>query len=556
MSRRVDQAAQPGEKDPDGHRWGLETRFLRKEAVLFKLAVPLALALVLSIWTCGDNPQNRSSSGKTGEENIRPQSQPNIIFFLTDDQAYDTIGAYGNPDVKTPAMDALASEGVVFDRFYVTTAICMASRATVMTGMYEYKTGCNFMHGPMGRDKWQLSYPVLLRKAGYRTAFGGKFGFAVMDDPASGGSEGDYANLPVSDFDFWVGGTGQTSYETHKNKYLAKYADEFPHSTRAYGAAGRDFIRESVQSGKPFCLTLFFKAPHRPTTPDPVFDDIYANSTFRKLPNYGRKAGEHLAPQSRMGRQYPRFISWGYHTDKTYQAVLRTYNQQIYGVDYAIGMIMSELESLGLAGNTVVILSSDNGFFNGSHGFGSKVLPYEESTRVPLIIRDPRIGNQNTNRHSKALAGNVDIPATILDLAGVDIPANMDGRSLLPILYQDSNQVRETLPLIQAWGPAATHSLGVVTRTHKYVYWMYGEEMTPVEEIFDLENDPFEMVNLASDEGSAETLEILRRLYDAELSKWKTETVIYNDYKVFGSLFDRKIPWQEKHNLIPKQFRP
>ena len=165
---------------------------------------------------------------------------PNIVFFFTDDQAYDTIGCYGNPDVKTPNMDELAKRGIVFDRHYDTTAICMASRANVMTGMFEYKTGCNFMHGPLLRDKWRNSYPVLLRQAGYRTAFGGKFGFAVVDRVGQRGSEGRYENLPMADFDFWVGGTGQTSYVTKQNKYLAKYADRYPHSSRAYGAAGQD----------------------------------------------------------------------------------------------------------------------------------------------------------------------------------------------------------------------------------------------------------------------------------------------------------------------------
>ena len=131
------------------------------------------------------------------------EEKPNIIFFFTDDQAYDTLGSYGNPDVKTHNIDRLGSQGVIFDRHYDTTAICMASRANVMTGMYEYKTGTNFMHGPMSKDIWNHSFPKLLRDAGYRTGFGGKFGFAVVDDPSKGGKENTYDNLPVKDFDFW-----------------------------------------------------------------------------------------------------------------------------------------------------------------------------------------------------------------------------------------------------------------------------------------------------------------------------------------------------------------
>jgi arylsulfatase A-like enzyme len=481
-------------------------------------------------------------------------ASPNIVFFFTDDQAYDTTGCYGNPDVRTPHIDQLATRGMVFDRHYDTTAICMASRASVMTGMYEYKTGCNFMHGPLGRDQWLRSYPVLLRQAGYRTAFGGKFGFAVVDDPRQGGSEGSYENLPLADFDFWVGGTGQTSYVTRQNKYLARYADQYPHSTRAYGAAGRDFVRASVAARTPFCLTLFFKAPHRPTTPDPMFDDVYRETVFRKLPNYGRAAGEHLAPQSRLGRQYPRFVEWGYHTEETWQQAMRIYHQQIYGVDYAIGMVLEELQRQGVADNTVIIFSSDNGFFNGSHGLGSKVLPYEEGARVPLIICDPRIPAVG-GRRTGAVTGNVDIAATIVDLAGLDVPPNMDGKSLMPIVRGTAPRVRDTLPVIQVWGTAGTLSLAVVTETHKYVHWIYGQDVQPAEELFDLVRDPYEMRNVARDAEYRLVLETMRDRYDAEVQRWREQAVDYNDYQPFGTLFDRAVPWNEKKHLLPKQFR-
>lgn len=481
-------------------------------------------------------------------------NRPNIIFLFTDDQAYDTLGCYGNPNVKTPNIDQLGEEGVIFVRHYDTTAICMGSRANVMSGLYEYKSGTNFMHGPMARSLWQKSYPVLLREAGYRTGFGGKFGFAVVDDPKKGGGENNYRNLPVEDFDFWVGGTGQTSYQTAKNKYLARFADRYPHSTRAYGAAGQEFIREAVESGQPFCLTLFFKAPHRPVTPDPIFDHVYEDTVFRKLPNYGRTAGEHLAPQSRMGRQYPRFISWGYHTDERYQNALRKYNQQIHGVDYAVGMIVAELRRQGVEDNTVILFSSDNGFFNGSHGFGSKVLPYEEGARVPMIIYDPRSASHGGGRRVSAVTGNVDVAATILDLAGLEAPDSMDGRSLVPLVRGEQMRMRDSLPLINVWGTAGTMFLGVVTETNKYIYWIYGEEFEPAEELFDLKDDPYELKNLAHDPYSRLILEKMRALHDAEIALWKEHSVPYGDYRMFGKILDRNIPWSEKKRLIPDRF--
>ena len=480
--------------------------------------------------------------------------RPNIIFFFTDDQAYDTLGCYGNPDVKTPNIDRLGNEGVIFDRHYDTTAICMASRANVMSGLYEYRTGTNFMHGPMSRKLWQESYPVLLREVGYTTGFGGKFGFPVVDDPRKGGRENDYGNLPVEDFDFWVGGTGQTSYRTAQNKYLARFADKYPHSTRAYGAAGQEFIRESVASGQPFCLTLFFKAPHRPVTPDPIFDEVYKDTVFRKLPNYGRSAGEHLVPQSRMGRQYPRFSSWGYHTEESYQKALRLYNQQIHAVDYAVGMIAEELERQGIEDNTVILFSSDNGFFNGSHGLGSKVLPYEEGMRVPMIVYDPRSKSQGSGRRVAAVTGNVDVAATILHLAGLEVPDSMDGRSLMPLVRGEKARVRQALPLINVWGTAGTLFLGVVTESYKYIYWIYGEEFEPAEELFVLKADPYELKNVAPEPGNRLIREMMRVLHDAEIALWKKRAVPFGDYRVFGDILDRNIPWSEKKRLIPDRF--
>ncbi|MDC0293301.1 sulfatase [Verrucomicrobia bacterium] len=485
----------------------------------------------------------------------RAEDRPNIIFLFADDQAYDTLGCYGNPDVKTPHIDRIGQSGLIFDRHYNTTAICMASRANVMTGLLEYRTGCNFMHGPMAQSIWEQSYPKRLRSSGYRTAFGGKFGFAIVEDPRKGGSDNKYEHLPLTDFDFWVGGLGQTHYVTAKNKYLAPYAENYPHSTRAYGAAGVDFISESVKADKPFCLTLFFKAPHRPTTPDPVFDHVYRETHFRKLPNYGREAGRHLAPQSKMGRQYPRFEEWGYHTEESYQSALRTYHQQIYAIDVAVGMLMQALENQGVADNTVIIYSSDNGFFNGSHGLGSKVLPYEEGARVPLMILDPRVPESLRGRRTSALSGNIDITATIMDLAGIGHTHEMDGRSLMPMVRGKAKRVRDRLPLIQVWGTAGTLAMGVVTEQYKYIFWPYGEGIDPREELFDIQFDPYEMRNLAVMQENHPALQSMKSHYNEELNRWKKNAVPHNDYKPFGTIFDLALSWEEKKTALPKQFK-
>ena len=372
--------------------------------------------------------------------------KPNIVFLFADDQNTLSVGCYGNDEVQTPNMDQLAKDGMVFDRHYNTTAICMGSRANVMTGMYEYKTGTNFSHGNMTPAIWENSYPILLRNAGYFTAFAGKFGFEVDGKGFDCGS----------DFDMWGGGPIQTFYETKLNESMAKYAEEYPHSTLSYGAFGRDAIREAVELEKPFCLSISFKAPHKPATPDPKFDDIYAGKTFTKPANYGRAAGEHMAPQSKMGRQYPRFTQW--HYDTAYDREMAKYFQQVYAIDVAVGMIRDELEKQGVADNTVVIYTSDNGFICGSHGYGSKVLPMEESSRVPLMIYDPRHPNSGNQLRSSALTGNIDFAPTILELAGLPIPVNVDGVSLLPLLDDPTTDVREQMAFMNFYGPEPTRS--------------------------------------------------------------------------------------------------
>lgn len=462
------------------------------------------------------------------------EQKPNIIYLMSDDQNFGSLGCYGNPEVSTPNIDKLAQNGIMFDRHYVTTSICMASRATVFTGMFEYKTGTNFSHGDMKEEVWEKSYPVLLREAGYLTAFAGKFGMEV---------EG--RGLCENDFDIWGGSPGQTSYSTEENLSMAKYAKDYPHSTLSYGAFGCDVIREAVEQNKPFCLSISFKAPHRPIEPDPSFDNIYTGKTFTRPGNFGREAGEHLSEQSKQGRQYSRFNEWEYDTD--YDGVMAKYYQLIYAIDVAVGMIRDELEAQGIADNTVIIYTSDNGYICGAHGYASKVLPMEESSRVPLVIYDPRSSNVNKELRCQALTGNIDFAPTILDLAGVPIPENMDGHSLVPLIQNPEKEIHKHLAFINVWGALPTQSLTCLTKEWKYTYWWYGSaEMTPAEELFNIASDPLEMKNLANIASADTMLDSMRAIYDIELSRWKQHAVPYNDYQQYGILFDRAIPWEQK----------
>ena len=475
------------------------------------------------------------------ENSETTETRPNIVFLFADDQNTLSVGCYGNPEVKTPNMDQLAQDGLAFDKHYNTTAICMASRANVFTGMYEYKTGCNFNHGDMRPEVWAKSYPVLLRKAGYLTAFAGKFGIVV-----------DSKGLCESDFDFWGGGPGQTFYSTAKNESMAKYAKEYPHSTLSYGAFGQDVIKAAAKQDKPFCLSISFKSPHKPATPDPRFDDVYAGKKFTKPANFGREFGEHMSPQSKQGRQYPRFSDWKYDTD--YDGQMQKYFQQVYGIDVAVGMIRDELKAQGIEKNTIVIYTSDNGFICGSHGYGSKVLPMEESSRVPLMIYDPRAAVNGRELRCDRLTANIDIMPTIMELAGLPIPKNVDGKSLLGLLENPNVGGHEQIAFINTYGKLPTHSLSCITPDKKYTYWWYSDDtMQPTEELFDLRNDSLETTNLATSSDHTRQLQEMRARYDSELTKWKAEAVDYNKYQRYGKLFDRNVPASEKQVKLSKK---
>jgi arylsulfatase A-like enzyme len=228
--------------------------------------------------------------------------RPNIIFLLTDDQTIGAVGCYGNKDIITPNIDKLAREGVRFANHYNTTSICMASRASLMTGLYEYRHGCNFGHGNLKRRFFANSYPVKLRQAGYFTGFAEKIGFVL---------DGEKFEVFEKEFDVWAGGPGQTNYETKKNEGIAKYADRYPHCSRAYGAWAQDFIKSAKQSGKPFCLSLSFKAPHLPPIPDPIDMNLYeSKETFTRPPNYGVEKGRHLSEQVHTSRAATAYREW------------------------------------------------------------------------------------------------------------------------------------------------------------------------------------------------------------------------------------------------------
>ncbi|MBL9189688.1 MAG: sulfatase [Opitutaceae bacterium] len=487
-------------------------------------------SLVLGLLSLGALP-----SANTAEP--KPTPRPNIVFLFTDDQTVHALGASGNKDVITPHLDQLAREGVRFTNHYNTTAICMASRANVLTGLYEYRHGCNFEHGDLERRFIEQSYAVRLRQAGYFTGFAGKIGFVLQGEKFE-------ALGPL--FDRWAGGPGQTFYETEKNEGIAQYAGKYPHCSRAYGAWAQDFFQAAKAGGKPFCLSISFKAPHLPFTPDPIDLKLYEGKTFTRPPNYGVENAKHLSPQSQTSRAATSYREW----INAYDDSLRKYYALITGVDAAVGMIREGLKSAGFAENTVIIFTSDNGYSAGAHGFGDKVLPYEEASKSPLLIFDPRLPKSHAGTVSAAVTANVDMAATIFALAGEPAPAGIDGKNLLPLLTQPAGRVRDALPLFNFWGAQSAQSMAVVTPEWKYIYWYYGAGMPPTEELFHVGQDRYEMKNLATSPAHRETLATMRRHYDAELAAMKNNVVSGHGYEAYPTLFSRTIDWEKKAALL------
>jgi arylsulfatase A-like enzyme len=404
--------------------------------------------------------------------------RPNLVFLLTDDQRWDSLGCMGNPIIQTPNIDSLAREGILFKNHFVTTAICCSSRATIFSGRYAGSMDLHRFDKPLPEEIWRTSYPMLLRAAGYRTGFIGKFG---LGDP-----------LPGKDFDFWEGFPGQGNFYEDK-------PFEGKHLTRRMGEQAGDFLK-GCRPEQPFCLSVSFKAPHsnpevaeRPFAPDTEDLNLYSGIEIPLAKTACEASRQRLPEFLRESEGHIRREAWF----KDVQETTRDYYRLITGVDRAIGEILAQLDQNHLRENTVIIFTSDNGYFLGEKGFEGKWLMYEESIRTPLVIYDPRLPASNRGRHIDPMTLNLDLAPTLLGLAGVEVPRPMKGRSLVPFIQGESPSWRTDWYYEHLFAhPKIPRNEGVRTDRWKYIRYI---DIQPVyEELYDLTNDPFEETNLAS----------------------------------------------------------
>jgi arylsulfatase A-like enzyme len=443
------------------------------------------------------------------------RKRPNIIFILTDDQRWDALGFAGNRIIHTPQMDRLATEGTWFKNAFVTTPISAASRASILTGMYERTHGYTFQQGPLKEPYMRLSYPVLLKQNGYRTGFFGKLGVTYKD------AEKLFDKADIYDRD--------GKYPNRKGYFCKTIGKDTVHLTRYTGFQAQQFIMNAPED-KPFCLSLSFSAPHaHDNAPEQYFwqektDHLYTG-IYITPPLLGEDKYFYALPKE-VQEGYNRLRwAWRFDTPEKYQYSVKGYYRMISEVDDEIGELRKLLDEKGIAGNTVIIFMSDNGYYLGERQLAGKWLMHDNSLRVPLIIYDPRVKKHN---EVNDMVLNIDVCRTILDFAGVKVPGEYQGVSLLPYLKNKRpDRVRKAILFEHLWKLSEIPSSEGI-RTDKWKYFRYRFIETP-EELYDLVNDPLETINLAMDPAYEKVLDQLRKECDIQIKKYIKAKLI-SDY--------------------------
>ncbi len=429
----------------------------------------------------------------------RAADRPNIIFFLSDDHRADVMGCAGHAVAKTPTLDRLAKQGTRFENMFVTTSICAASRATLLTGLVERTHGYTFGKPPVSENHWTHSYPALLKKAGYRTGFTGKFGVAVTK------------SLQRESFDVFQP-VGRNPFFRKTDKGLQHEADISADNAIA-------FIKENPK-GTPFCMSVSFNSTHAEDGDKidhypwpPSADGLFLRKKMPLPKLHDPKVFESHPAFMRNSMNRARY-HWRWDTDHKYQVNMRAYFRMLYGMDAAIGRVLDALEKQGLARNTVIIFSGDNGYYMGERGFAGKWSHFEESLRVPLIIYDPRVPKEHQGRVEKLMAANLDVSPTILAYAGIDIPKHYQGRALKPLV--EGNQPVEWRTDVFGEHLMERHDIpkweGV--RGQRYVYARYLDHPKDGEFLHDLEKDPKQLKNFVADPAYSDALKTMRKRCD------------------------------------------
>ena len=495
----------------------------------------------------------------------------NIVYIMTDDHSYQTISAYGGilaQYAPTPNLDRLAAQGTLFERAFVENSLSSPSRACLMTGLYSHQNGQRYLFGEIDSTKTFIS--EVLQDNGYQTAMIGKW----------------HLNCTPKGFDYYqvLNGQGEYYHPGFKSKESAgQYVQKEGYATRLITDYAIDFL-EHRKKEAPFCLFVHHKAPHRNWQPEQqyldlfndvefpypeTFNDDYANRTppaheqemqidrhmkliydlklqqlIDSIP-FGQEPHaqeikwilNRMTPEERdlwcrhYDRRYQDFISKERNSDELkkwkYQAYMRDYLRCIRSVDDEVGRLIDYLEEKGMMDNTVIVYASDQGFYMGEHGWFDKRFMYEESFRTPLIIYYPTDKGEKRGQRNKELVQNIDFAPTILDIAGVEKPDYMSGRSIVPLLTGTTPKDWRKDLYYHYYDHPAEHQVwrhdGVRDKRYKLIHY-YNEKnrAETYNELYDLKADPNELNNLY---GHAKYKKVQRHL-EKRLSDYRRELKI------------------------------
>jgi arylsulfatase A-like enzyme len=489
--------------------------------------------------------------------------KPNIIYIMSDDHAYQAISAYGgllSELAPTPNIDRIASEGMRFDRCLVTNSISGPCRAVVLTGKYSHMNGFLANERQKAFDGSQQTFPKLLQNSGYTTAMIGKW--HLISDPTG--------------FNHWEILPGQGSY--YNPDFITKEGKhrEEGYVTELITDKCLEWLGRNKDSGKPFMLMMHHKAPHREWQPGPneitlyknisfpepetLFDDysgrgtaektqdmtiagtmrleedlkLYRENSKKKTTGLGRMNPGQAA---RWDEVYDPIIKKFYESNLTgdelvrfkYQRYLQDYLACIAAVDKSVGQILDYLKDSGLDKNTVVIYASDQGFYLGEHGWFDKRWMFEQSYRTPLLVKWPEVvkpGSVNDD-----MVSNVDLAETFLDMAGVKVPSDMQGRSMVPILKGRTPQNWRKEHYYHYYEYPGSHMVkrhyGMSTERYKLMHYYYNIDEW---ELYDIEADPMEMKNVYNDPEYKSVKTKLHKRLDALMKEYNDSEELAKSY--------------------------
>lgn len=474
------------------------------------------------------------------------EDRPNVIFIFTDDHAWQAIGTYGSKINETPNIDRIAAEGMRFERCYVTNSICGPQRAAILTGKYSHKNG--FLRNGNQFDGTQPTFPKALKKEGYQTAVIGKWHLGEHMAPQGF----DYSEVLIGQGPYY-NPTMLRDAEGNGEQERVSYTG---YTTDIISELTLDWLKNGRDSSKPFFLMTQHKAPHRNWQPGPKYLTKYDDRDIPEPPtlfeDYDTRLKAHGNQTMQIDRDLtaydlklepPRGLTPGqletwnaaygpkneaFHAANLegqelvrwkYQRYIKDYLRCIDSVDDCVGQLLDFLDASGLAENTVVIYSSDQGFYLGEHGWFDKRWIYEESLKTPFVIRWP--GVVEPGSVNRDLVSPIDFAPTFIDMAGGTIPDDLQGRSLLPVLRGQTPPNWRTTHYYHYYEYPGWHLVrrhyGVVDGRHKLIHF-YEDDVSEWE-LIDLEKDPLEQKNFY---GNAEYAPVIDRL-EAELDRLRAK---------------------------------